>query len=137
MFYMTVMPRFSETDALGHINNTVVPIWFEAARVDIFRLFIPDLNTREWKLIVANINVDFVAQIQLEEEVQIHTGIQKIGNSSFVVYHEAHQSGRIVAKGTAVLVHYDYDEQKSKPIPDDIRLKMQEHLIPVEIQMEK
>jgi acyl-CoA thioester hydrolase len=39
MFRMTVTPRFYETDALGHINNTVMAGWFEAAREPVFRFF--------------------------------------------------------------------------------------------------
>ncbi|UOF91629.1 acyl-CoA thioesterase [Fodinisporobacter ferrooxydans] len=129
MFSIQLMPRFSETDALGHINNTVVPIWFEAGRVEIFKIFVPDLDTTQWKLIVANINVDYIAQIYMEYEVEIRTGIQKIGNSSFVVYHEAIQKGQVVAKGTAVMVHYDFSEQKSKPIPNELREHLQRHLV--------
>ena len=32
MLSLTVSPRFAETDALGHINNTVIPVWFEQGR---------------------------------------------------------------------------------------------------------
>ena len=33
MFHYETEPRFSDTDALGHINNTVYPVWFEQARI--------------------------------------------------------------------------------------------------------
>ena len=59
MFSETLMPRFSETDALGHINNTALPVWFEAARTPFFRFFTPDLDCNKWKLIVAKIEVEF------------------------------------------------------------------------------
>jgi len=39
MISETIKPRFLETDALGHINNTVVPGWFEGARDPVFRWF--------------------------------------------------------------------------------------------------
>ena len=32
MFELTVTPRFYETDAFGHVNNTVVTGWFETGR---------------------------------------------------------------------------------------------------------
>ena len=31
----TITPRFSETDMLGHISNTTLPIWFEGARATV------------------------------------------------------------------------------------------------------
>lgn len=41
MFTRTIEPAFYDTDALGHINNTRLPAWFELARNDLFRLFTP------------------------------------------------------------------------------------------------
>lgn len=29
-------PRFSDTDAMGHINNTAVTQWLEAGRLDFY-----------------------------------------------------------------------------------------------------
>jgi acyl-CoA thioester hydrolase len=137
VFYTTMMPRFSETDALGHINNTVIPVWFESARVDIFRIFVPSLDIKDWNLIVANINIDFLDQIYMHEPVEIRTGIQRIGNSSFVVYQEAYQGGRLVSKGTSVLVYYDYQAQQSRPIPADIRRELEKHLVNTDIPTER
>lgn len=44
MFKEIIKPRFNETDALSHINNTVLTAWFEGARDPIFKLFTPDLD---------------------------------------------------------------------------------------------
>ncbi len=54
MFNEQYTVRFYETDALGHVSNTVLVGWFEAARIPIFKLFVPDLNLQNWPLIVAN-----------------------------------------------------------------------------------
>ncbi|WP_438952211.1 acyl-CoA thioesterase [Porticoccus sp.] len=121
MFELHIQPRFSETDALGHINNTVLPVWFEAARADIFRLVHPSLNPADWPMILAHIAVDFVDQIHLGSEVVITTGIKKIGSKSFTVDHLAHQKGVLVARGEAVLVWFDYAAQCSRPLPEAIR----------------
>jgi len=53
MFSELITPRFSDTDALGHINNTMVPIWFEGARDPVFKLFMPELDPNNWQLILA------------------------------------------------------------------------------------
>ena len=47
MFVRTIEPAFYDTDALGHVNNTRLPAWFELARNDLFRLFTPDLDPRQ------------------------------------------------------------------------------------------
>ena len=37
---------FLETDALGHINNNTYGVCFEAARDEIFHIFMPKVNIR-------------------------------------------------------------------------------------------
>lgn len=128
MFRMSVSPRFYETDAFGHVNNTVVPGWFETAREPIFRIFTPNMDITQMNLILARIEVDFVAQIFYGSEVELKTGIEKIGNSSFVVWHEAWQKGACVAKGKAVQVYFDHKTQKSEKIPDQYRAQLEDML---------
>tara|TARA_R110002167_G_scaffold52073_4_gene150738 strand:- start:459 stop:854 length:396 start_codon:yes stop_codon:yes gene_type:complete len=129
MFSLIVGPRFSETDALGHINNTVLPVWFEQARTPIFEIFTPTLAVEKWELILAKIDVSFLKQIFYGKDVEVKTYVQSVGNSSFIVYHEAWQENVKVAEGTAVMVHFDHGTQKSKPIPRDIRLVLDKHKV--------
>jgi acyl-CoA thioester hydrolase len=112
MFKTVVTPRFYETDAFGHINNTVVNGWFETARRPIFGLFGKGPNIGDMCLILARTEVDFIAQIFYGEDVDLYAFIESIGNKSFVVGHEAYQSGRLVARGKAVQVHYDPKTRK-------------------------
>jgi acyl-CoA thioester hydrolase len=128
MFITKIKPRVSETDGVGHINNTFVPVWFEAGREEIFKIFAPTLSFKEWKLALVNVNIDYTNQIYLGNEVEVRTWIQKVGNKSFVVYEEMYQGDQLCAKGTATYVHMDYIQQKSEVIPQDIREKLEQHL---------
>ncbi|CBL46297.1 Conserved hypothetical protein [gamma proteobacterium HdN1] len=125
MFSMVVSPRFYETDAFGHINNTVLPGWFETAREPIFRLFTNDSDLTRINLILARIEVDFVAQTYYGKEVTLKTGIERVGNSSFVVWQAAYQEGALVARGKAVQVYFSQQTQKSEPLPDHYRIKLE------------
>jgi acyl-CoA thioester hydrolase len=129
MFSLIVTPRFGDIDGLGHVNNTVIPSWFEQARNQIYRYFNPDFSFKTWNLILARFEVDFVSQLFLDKDVEISTWISKIGRSSFEVYQEAWQEGKLGAKGKTVLVHFDFESQKSAEIPADIKKMLQEHFI--------
>lgn len=128
MFISSFSPRFYETDAFGHVNNTVVTGWFETAREPIFRIFTPEMDIKALSMILARVEVDYVAQIYYGQEVTVHTGIEKIGNSSFVVWHEAYQNQQLVARGKAVQVHFDFASQKSLTLPDNLRQQLAAHL---------
>ncbi len=132
MFSTTVSPRFGDIDGLGHVNNTVLPIWFEIGRNPIFRLFSPDLDLSPdvWHLILVRTEFDFLRQMYFRSEVEIRTFIVKIGNSSFTVGHEAWQEGELKVKGQAVLVYYDFKLQKAIPLPDSIREVLKAHMLP-------
>ncbi|MBY6187570.1 acyl-CoA thioesterase [Marinobacter hydrocarbonoclasticus] len=128
MFTTQFDPRFMETDALGHINNTVIPVWFEEGRTPIFELFVPGLDLRRWNLILASVQVDFLAQTYYGKTVTVETRITRLGGSSFDVTQQVVQEGKVTAKGKAVMVHFDYQSNRSAPIPDAVRRALEQHL---------
>nr|WP_263326552.1 thioesterase family protein [Neobacillus sp. Marseille-Q6967] len=128
MYRKIIDPRVSETDGVGHINNTTIPIWFEAGRNPIFKLFTPDSNFENWKMIIINMNVNYVNQIYFGREVEILTWVKRIGNSSLELYEEIQQDGQVCAKGTALYVNFNLRTQKSEPIPDIIRRELELHM---------
>ncbi|WP_088329543.1 thioesterase family protein [Lacimicrobium sp. SS2-24] len=130
MLSETFKVRFYETDALKHVSNTVLAGWFEAAREPVFRYFTPEMDLHNWPLILASYKIDFLRQIYFGHEVEIRTGIQRIGNSSFDVLQQVWQQGEKAAEGVTTLVHFDYRQQKSQPIPPHIGEQLQALLIP-------
>lgn len=131
MLEETFAVRFYETDALAHVSNTVLAGWFEAARMPVFKLFTPELDLQNWPLILASYNIDFLRQIFYGKDVTIKTGISRIGGSSFDVYQQVWQSGELSASGTTTMVHFDYNTQKSAPIPNDVREALEALMVEV------
>jgi len=129
MFTQIIQPRFAETDALGHINNATLPVWFEQSRTPIFKIFVPSLNPKQWNLILAKVEVEYTGEMFYASDVTIKTGVKKLGNSSLQVYQEAWQNERLCAKGLATMVHFNHQDKKSEPIPNDIRAELEKHLI--------
>ncbi|MBU1437553.1 MAG: acyl-CoA thioesterase [Gammaproteobacteria bacterium] len=124
MYSQTIQPRFNETDALGHINNTVVAAWFEGCRDPLFRLFTPDLNPAQWRLILAKFSVDFHAELFYGEPVEIKTWVSRIGNSAFDVSQQAWQQGKLCASGVAVMVHFDFGSKQSATLSDELKTRL-------------
>ncbi|MBP1934526.1 acyl-CoA thioesterase [Ammoniphilus resinae] len=128
MFRSIIRPRVSETDGAGHINNTTVPVWFEAGREGIFKIFNPNLSFTAWRSVIVSLSVDYIHQMYLGKDVEVRTWIQRIGNKSFVIYEEIHQGGILCAKGTATYVNFNPEKQISEPIPESIRNELEKHL---------
>jgi acyl-CoA thioester hydrolase len=129
MFELQIEPRFNETDAMGHIGNTTLPVWFEHARSALFALCHPSLSYDDWPLIVAKVEVNFRSQIHYGAPVTVRSWVKSIGGKSFVYYQEAHQHGKVCASGDTVLVWFDYVTSTTRPIPDEVRARLSKHLL--------
>jgi len=121
---LKIIPQFSDTDYFQHVNHLAVLRWFEAGRMPIFRLFQPDFNLAKMPLIMVHIEADYLAEMFLGSEVEIRTTISKIGNSSIHISHEAHQNGKLCARGAVVLVHFNHETKQAIPITVEMREKL-------------
>lgn len=123
-FSLEIQPRFNETDGLGHINNTVLPVWFEAAREPIFEIFNPSLDLTKWNLIVAGFTIAYTFPTNYGTSVLIKTWISRVGNASFEVAQQCWQDGKLTAEAKTTLVYYDYALDKSQAITDAIKQQL-------------
>jgi len=115
----TITPRLGDTDLFGHINNTVIPVWFESARKPIFEMFVPDLSVNRIPLILLHLEVDFLAETFWHTDVEILSGIEKTGNSSATLIQELWQNGHCSARGKSVFAHYSPELKKSVPLTEE------------------
>lgn len=128
LFHTVIDPRPSETDANGHINNTVLPIWLEAGRKEIFKIFTPDLSFKNWKLVIVKTTLEYTHQIFYGQDVEIKTWVKRIGHTSFELYEEVYQNDHVCARNEAVYVNFNFSTQKPEPIPEEIKEKLESHL---------
>ncbi|WP_404401293.1 acyl-CoA thioesterase [Idiomarina seosinensis] len=115
--------RFYETDALGHVNNTVVPMWIETGRLPIFEFF-GEMSPDTQSLIVARLEVDYTRPIFFGSNVVVKTFVSRLGGSSFDIGTEIWQGDNLCAKGKTVLVYFDFGEQRPIPLTDELRSRL-------------
>ncbi len=121
--------QFRDIDAMGHVNNAVTASYVEQARVS----YLHDLLTvdpfGEMELILAMVKIDYSAPIFFGQEVDIDTRVDWIGRSSIGMSHRltAGADGHEVARADAVLVAYDYQQGRPKPVPDAWRSLLATH----------
>ncbi len=117
----------SEVVGGRHIRNDVLAIWSVEGFIEVQEMFSPDI----WQsgLIMANLNLDYLSEIVWGHDVEVTTGVKKIGNTSFVLLQNFYQESRLCARALVTLLHYSYEAQKPEPIPPEIRLQLAEHQI--------
>ena len=127
MYETVITPRVSETDLVGHINNTTLPVWFEAARAPIFDLFNPNQDYGNWKMIIVKSTLEFQRQIYYGKNVVVKTWVKNIGNASLVLHEELYQEGILCAVNEAVYVNFNLKTKEAEMIPLTIRNELLAH----------
>lgn len=113
--------RYADTDRQGHVNNAVFNAFLETGRVEI--LYNPELPilTEASSFVIAQLNLDFKAEIKWPGQVDIGTGISKIGNSSLRLTQALFQDGAVVAEAQTVIVHISNLSKKGTPLSEEAK----------------
>ncbi|KGR82712.1 acyl-CoA thioesterase [Lysinibacillus odysseyi] len=128
MFETIIQPRVSETDGVGHINNTTIPVWLEAGRNELFKIFNPEDDFENWRMVIVKSCVEYKAQIYFGKDALIKCWIKRIGNASLELYEEIWQGNTKCITASTIYVNFNTQEQKSEPIPPSIKSVLENHL---------
>jgi acyl-CoA thioester hydrolase len=108
--------RFSDRDAIGHVNNAVYSTYLEEARIGVLGGLAD--------FILARVEIDFRAELRQPREVEVRSRLERMGTKSFDLRHEIHADGVLVAEAKSVLVSYDYGRGESVPVPAELRQRL-------------
>jgi acyl-CoA thioester hydrolase len=134
---------FGDLDALGHVNNVVYLKWLESARIAYWIQItaqkthdaIPHLggSTHEpgpgvvsgalIAMILARTEIDYRSPVSYGERLDVFVRTSLIKRTSIVFDYvvAARADQRVVAEAKTVVVCYDYELQRKKPVPQEIK----------------
>jgi acyl-CoA thioester hydrolase len=117
--------QWGEQDPLGHVNHVTYFRWYETGRIAYFRLLgLMDMHKHERiGPILASVTNDYRRQLTYPDTVHICVRITRIGKSSLDMEHKiiSQNDHAIAAEGHSTLVVFDYQANKSHPVPARIR----------------
>ncbi|WP_026690580.1 acyl-CoA thioesterase [Alteribacter aurantiacus] len=118
--------RFSETDAFGHMNNTVSFVYFEQGRISFFK----DIGLgEEWFSnggegipVTADLHCDYIRQVFFDENLLVSVKVAEIGNSSVDLHYKVtNEKGDICMTGRGRMVQVSQKTGKSLPWNEQAR----------------
>jgi acyl-CoA thioester hydrolase len=116
--HAAIQTRFQDLDVLGHINNVAWAALFEAGRVK-FNHAIGLMHRRETRWLVANVEINYLAEGHFPDDVDIATGIGTIGTRSWQILAAAFQGGKPLATCDVTIVMSN--ETGLSTLPEDFR----------------
>ncbi len=128
---LNITVRFSDLDAMGHVNNATFLTFLEEARFAFFRAVLKsDRDYLNFEAIIARIEIDYKNQICLDDKVVVYTRCPKIGVKSGdienLIVVEKGTENKIAAFALSKLVTFDYKRGVSIPISDYVRKALEE-----------
>lgn len=125
-----VQLRFNDTDALGHVNNSVYLSFYDLGKTAYFEAIQKGkVQQKDVDIVVAHIDVDFLAPVFLSDEIVVQTRVESIGNKSFSLKQrivDLH-SGQEKCVCRTVMVGFDFKNNCTKSISDKWRQSIEEY----------
>ena len=125
-FVHTERVRFGDLDAMRHLNNVVFLRYFETARIAYIRSLLPQHDpahpeSEKFGVIFAECHINYRSPVYFDEEVAVECSIGEVRRSAFQVNFTMRVGDRVAAEGYGWLVGFDYDGDRSAPLPDSFR----------------
>ncbi|HEX6559108.1 MAG TPA: thioesterase family protein [Longimicrobiales bacterium] len=125
-FRYPVAVRFRDLDPMGHAHHTLPIIYFEEARAAYWREVAGRPSVAEVDYVLADVRVQFRQRILYPATLTVRMGVSHIGNASFVMKYElVDEDGAVLASGETVQVMFDYQANRSMPVPNDVRARIE------------
>jgi acyl-CoA thioester hydrolase len=123
--------RFSDLDAMRHVNNATYLTYLEEARIAYFKdVLNMQKNDLDFGAVVARIDISYLQPVTLGEEIEVLTRVSKLGNKSSDVEHIiiVNRNGEKLTAAEALtkLVSYDYEKLCSTVIPVKVKERIKE-----------
>src|SRR3954471_12155462 len=127
-FCHPVEVRFADIDMFDHVNNAKYLTYIESARVAYYTQVSGLSDPREFDMTLASVKIDYIKPVFFGQTLHVYTRAGQVGTKSWTLEHELRdaKTGELAASAHTVIVHYDHDTGKSKPLPEEIVLKLEE-----------
>lgn len=121
-FCHTEKVRFADVDMFDHVNNAAYLTYVESARVAYYSNVTGLQDPHEFDMTVARAEIDFKKPAFYPATINIFTRATRIGNKSWTLEHELRDASNsdLLAHCATIIVHFDHETGKSKPIPPHI-----------------
>ena len=125
--------RWGDMDARGHVNNTIYYRYFESSRIALFRLLdiYEEPTTVRIGPILSFQSCYYKAPLTYPDTIYIGAKIVNFEESKIIIKHSivSKKLNRKAAEGEAHMVWYDYENQKTAIIPDDLKQEVLKFMV--------
>lgn len=121
--------RFSDIDALSHVNNSFHSQYYDLGRIHYFEEVMKEkINWTEIVVVIVHIEIDFISPILQADNIDVETKLFSFGEKSMKMHQQLidNKTGIIKSKCTTILSGFNSRTNTSVKIPEDFKTKFLE-----------
>lgn len=101
----TIQTRYHDEDSLRHINNIAIAAYYDEARSRFSRQTFDAAGADNWiRIVTADSRVTYLGEVFHPDDVEVRTGILRIGSASYDIGQAMFQKGKCVGICTTTFV---------------------------------
>ncbi len=105
--------RYSDQDAMAHVNNTALATYIEAARTAFIYDLIQKGGMEGMEFILARLIIDYRRELHYPGTVEVGARLIRVGNKSLTTGYGVFKGEECVATSECVNVFYDMELRKT------------------------
>jgi acyl-CoA thioester hydrolase len=130
-FHTTVQPlRFCDTDKLGHINNAVYAVMYEAGRAEMLERAGLLAPTHGRAVVIARLELDFLREMGWPSDVTVESAVHRIGGKSFTMRQRLKVNGEVTSRAQSVLAVIDTGTRRAVMLEPSWKADLEQWLDP-------
>ncbi len=131
--FVEIPVQWGDMDSVGHVNNARYFTYCESARIRFFEeVGLPEHWSQQQGPALVSASCNFYRQVHYPAQLEVGVRAIKVGKSSFTLEYalfrvdekaakRSNATEDLVAQGESVVVWVDFEEGKSKPLPEELR----------------
>jgi acyl-CoA thioester hydrolase len=121
--------RFSDTDAIGHINNVAYAAYCETGRVAFNHAYVLAHRPEGSSMMVVSLTLNYIAETHFPGMIDVGVGVLAVGRTSYTLGQALFKEGICRATAQATLVLVDHATRKPIAIPEAMRSALSAQLL--------
>jgi acyl-CoA thioester hydrolase len=113
--------RYSDQDAMAHVNNTALATYVEASRTAFIYDLIQRSGAQGMEFILARLVIDYLRELHYPGNVDVGARLIRVGTKSITTGYGVFKGDDCVATSECVNVFYDMSTRKTRIPPDSVR----------------
>jgi acyl-CoA thioester hydrolase len=105
--------RFCDTDRLGHVNNAVYSVMYEAGRAEMLERAGLLSPRPDRAVVIARLEIDFLQEMNWPAAVSVESAIHRIGTKSFHTRQRLVVDGKVTSRAASVLAVIDTETRRA------------------------